>query len=165
MGTQLLDGQDVAAMFVEKASNQEGLLSTFAGQGHLLQEAAELAVDAQHLELLLGKACSSLRLLASPAAATGQQMTPVQRHLVVTAYGAAAGMLRSWQRGKALVEVGMITKKELKAAVVKLGDPFLAQWGGAASSRQDMQNKLRDMRAALDALTGGWVGWQNRLRA
>jgi hypothetical protein len=146
-------------MLLDKPSNKEGIQSVLSGQGHLLQEAADLAVDAEHLEILVSKARSSLQLAGGPlaaaaAAAIGKQMQPVQRQLAVTAYNAAAGALRSWQRGKALVAVGLIPKKELKIEVVKLGDPILTQLSGAASSKQETQNKLKGMRTALDALTG-----------
>jgi hypothetical protein len=142
------------------SSSKEEFMSGFAGQVHLLHEAAEHAVTAEHLEILISMARSSLQQQAGPAgtaAATaegGKQLTPLQRQLAVAALGKAAGMLRCWQRGQALVAVGVLPAKELKPAVVKLGDPLLTQLSGAPGSRQDMQNKLRDMRAALDGLAG-----------
>jgi hypothetical protein len=140
----------------------------YPNQVHLLHEAAEHAVDAGHLEILVSMAGSALQQqtglagLASSSSAAGvsRKLTPMQRHFAVSAFSKAAGMLRCWRRGQALVDVGVLPKKELKPGVLKLGDPMLSQLSGAPGSKQDTQNKLRDMRAALDALAGGWGNWE-----
>jgi hypothetical protein len=142
-------------------SSNEETISVLAGQVHLLHEAAEHAVDAEHLQILVSMAGPSLQqqtgLAGTSSASSGvrRQMTPMQQQLAVSAFSKAAGMLRCWRRGQALVDVGVLPKKELKSGVIKLGDPMLTQLSGAPGSKQDTQNKLRDMRAALDALAGG----------